>query len=162
MSEPLYKLADQVAELMDLEDIPDDAMRDTLDGLNMQIDDKVENLSKLIKNIEQDIPAIDAEIKRFQKRKKTSENKSAFFKRYIVDCLTKANLKSAGSATNGASLVSGRDVVDIPDEKAVPDDYMNVTTTIKPDRAKALKALKEGQKLNWAVIKKSAKTVRLK
>ena len=71
----LYALTGQYLALADATDLPEDALADTLEGLEGDIQVKAENLLAVVSNMGADVGAIDAEIKRLQARKKVIANR---------------------------------------------------------------------------------------
>jgi len=50
--------------------------------------------------------------------------------------------------------------VDVPDDSAVPDEY--IITTRRPDKIKIREAFDEGKELNWAILTQPGKTLSIK
>ena len=65
------------------ESLDDGALKDTLDSIDEVIDDKAENIAKVLKEMDGQTLAISSEIKRLQERKATLENNSRNLKGYL-------------------------------------------------------------------------------
>lgn len=97
----LYELTADYEALLALAEDPDideDAFRDTLDGIAGAIEDKAENYAKVIRMLEGDAAACDAESKRLRGKKTTIENnikrmKSAL--QYSMEVTGKRKFKTA-------------------------------------------------------------------
>ena len=77
MSSSLYKLTGQMLyldELMSDPDVEDDVIRDTMEALDMEIEDKADGYAKIIKMLGGEIEVIKAETDRLTKRKEALEN----------------------------------------------------------------------------------------
>ena len=59
------------------------------------------------------------------------------------------------------TLAKGRDIVVIDNADSLPDEFVNVKTTVTPDKAAILKALKDGP-LPGAHFEKSLSSIRIK
>lgn len=76
----LYNLTDEMAQLMllaedpEASDINPEIFADTFEGLNMEYEEKLEAYGMVIKQVESDSEALDAEIKRLQARKRSCDN----------------------------------------------------------------------------------------
>ena len=58
-----------------------------LDSLNLQMQDKIENIGCWIKNLLSDADQLDIEIKNLSNRKKSAKNKAESLKKYLSDFL---------------------------------------------------------------------------
>lgn len=76
----LYNLTDEMVQLMllaedpEASDINPEIFADTFEGLNMEYEEKLEAYGMVIKQVESDSEALDAEIKRLQARKRSCDN----------------------------------------------------------------------------------------
>ena len=53
-------------------------------------------------------------------------------------------------------------MVSIDDEESIPDEYMTVTVTTKPDKKAILDALKDGEIIEGVSLTESKSTLRIK
>lgn len=73
----LYELTDDYLTLLEMAEDPDMdeiAFLDTMEGIEGAIEDKAENYAKVIRTLEGDAAACDAESKRLRNKKQTIEN----------------------------------------------------------------------------------------
>ena len=73
----LYELTEDYMNLLELAEDPDideQAFNDTLEGIDGALEDKVERYAKVIRTLEGDAAACDAEAKRLRNKKQTIEN----------------------------------------------------------------------------------------
>ena len=66
---------------------------DTLEAIEMQIEDKVENIGKLITNISADVNEMKALEKRLAERRKARENQIERMKKYLIESMNAVSLK---------------------------------------------------------------------
>ncbi len=155
----LYELTAQYRGLAELSDIPEDALRDTLEGLEGEIQIKAENLLMVVSNMGADTTAIDTEIKRLQARKKAITNRQQSLRDYLRHNMAESGISKIKCPLFTITLGKGRPMVVIEDESKLPNQY--VATTIAPMKAKILNALKSGTKIPGAVLGESAESLRI-
>jgi hypothetical protein len=150
----LYELTANAAYLQQLledGDIDEQTFNDSLESL--MIDDKVENICKVIRNLEVQAAAFKEEADRLAKKKKTVENGVDRLKESLVNLLqtTKAKKITAGLFT--VSLGSTK-AVEVMDETALPDCYLTPQPP-KVDKTGIGAALKAGEEVPGAALKEN-------
>lgn len=161
----LRELTKELSEIRDLAldpDVPIEAIQDTMDGMEGIFNDKAINLVYVITNGDSDIDALDAEIGRLAARKKSIQGAQARLRDYLRFNMEASGIKKIESPLFTITLAAGRDIAVIDSADDLPDDYVNVKTTIAPAKADILKALKEGVDVPGAHIEKSRSSVRIK
>lgn len=148
----LYELNQNFSNLMEvLENTEDENLKEivknSLSELQLDINSKIENTIKYIKNLEADINAYTDEIKRLQQRKKAMENSVSSLKDYL-----QYNVKETGVKACGTFKLSIRKskAINIKDELIIPLEYQKITTT--PDKTLIKKAIESGQVVEGAEI----------
>lgn len=147
----LYELSNDYMTLLEMAEDPDideQAFLDTLEGIEGELEDKADNYAKVIRSLEADAAACDAEAKRLRAKKQTIENnvkrmKSAL--QYAMQTTGKVKFKtplfSFGIRKNPASVI-----IDAVNVRDFPDEYIIESEPILDK--KALKdALKAGEDL---------------
>jgi len=148
----LYELTNDYAELLLMAEDPDtdpQAFADTLEGIEGALEDKAENYAKVIRTLEGDAAACDAESKRLRNKKQTIENNIKRMKaalQYAMQTTGKVKFKTAlfsfGIRKNPPSVV-----IDAVNVRDFPDIYIIESEPILDK--KALKdALKAGEDLS--------------
>lgn len=144
----LYELTGQYDMLMNMlydEDIDEEVLLDTLEGMEGEIEDKADNYAKLIRNITADVESIKAEETRLSLRRKTLENRIKNLKENLQSSMEfigktkfKTELFSFTVANNGGEQpVEVTQILgDIPDEFLIPQDPI-------PDKKAIRKYLQE-------------------
>ena len=143
----LYELTEDYLQLLTmLEEVEDeDVVKDTLEGIEGEIEIKADNYAKIIRTIEGNIDSIDSEIKRLQARKKVMENNIGRLKDSLQNAMIatgktkfKTELFSFGIQKNGgkAPVIWNVPAEELPDEfciikrepnKAAMYDYIDLT-----------------------------------
>lgn len=153
----LYQLSEEYQELLSMAldpDIDEEALADTLEGIEGEIEDKADGYAKVMRNLEADASAIKAEIARLTERKKHIEANVDRMKRSLETAMRltgktkfKTSLFSFNIAKNPASLK-----IDNPDR--VPDEFL-IPQEPKIDSAAIKKELKEGVVYDWCHLEQS-------
>ncbi|MED4586697.1 siphovirus Gp157 family protein [Brevibacillus choshinensis] len=127
----LYDLTAKYAELKDLlQDSEDESFRDTLEALEGAIEEKADNISKIIKEVSAEADAIKAEEKRLADRRRALENRNDYLKHYLEDQMRVASLSKIKTTTHTIFIGKNRASVDVLDESLVPEDYWTVPTPV--------------------------------
>jgi len=157
----LYEITGQLAEVKNLDDLDEKTMADTLEGIEGEFEEKAKSIGFVARNIESDVGAIDAEIARLNARKKTIQNREKWMRDYLKQNMQKAGITKIEHPLFVISITKGRDVVEITDIDAIPDEFVTVNSTIAPDKRALLAALKKGP-VSGAAITKSSDSLRIK
>ena len=163
----MAKLYEIVAELQDFvtanEGLEDEqAYRDTLEGLQGELDDKVSQWARCIKNLEGERDAIKAEGDRLTKRARSIDNEVKHMKDTLLMYLKAAGVTKAGDAVIKASIVKNGgqaplEIDLIPVD--LPEDFQKIT--IDADKEAIRAALEGGQQLEWARIGERGEHVKI-
>lgn len=150
----LYDLSLDYAKVLDLADSEDydiEMLQDTLDSIQDEIEIKFENISKLIKNLEGEVEIFKAEEKRLSSRRKTKENQIKWLKNYLLQSLevTKKSKIQAGTFT--VAKQKNQASVQIVDRSKLPSKFLTPQEPVE-DKKAILKALKDGEEIEGAVI----------
>lgn len=148
----LYELTDDYLALLSMAEDPDidpQALADTMEGIEGALEDKAENYAKVIRTLEGDAAACDAESKRLRNKKQTIENNIKRMKAALqmaMEATGKTKFKTAlfsfGIRKNPASVV-----IDAADVRDFPEEYVIESEPVLDK--KALKdALKNGVDLS--------------
>lgn len=158
----LYELTGQYKELTTLEDMDPQAISDTLEALEGEISEKAQAIVAVRAGMESDITAIDTEIKRLQKRKEVIQNRDQSVRDYLKSNMQASGIRNIKCPYFSITLAKGRDMVEITDEGEIPDQYVSVETTVKPDKKTILTDLKNGIDVPGARLIKSDESLRIK
>ena len=121
---------------------------DALDELQMARNDKIENVGLWIKNLNAEAAAVKAEKDAMADRQKRLEKKAESLKNYLAYALNGQKF----STPKVAMTFRKSESVNITDENAVPEEYLNITIVSKPDKKSIKDALKEGKEISGAEL----------
>jgi hypothetical protein len=138
----LFDLTQEGKHIMEMDDIDEQTVKDTLEGLGLH--DKFANYSAIIKTLNADTDALANAIKQLQEKKKHVENKVARLKDMALYSMKELDMTKAGNAVHSIVLRKGTKMSKLViDEGAdFPESYL--VATLKEDKAGLKKALKDG------------------
>ena len=162
----LYELSDDYMNLLTMAEDPDidpEAFADTLAGIEGAIEDKADGYAKVIRTLEGDAAACDAESKRLRNKKQIIENnikrmKSAL--QYAMEATGKTKFKTAlfsfGIQKNPAAVVMDEGYIEnIPERFLIPQDPVIDKKAIK-------EALKSGEDLEGLAHLEQTESLRIR
>ncbi len=126
-------------------DIPTDTIRDTMEALEGELQDKAVNVAKYIRNMETQAQAIKAAETDMAKRRKTLETRAIKMKEYLKEHMQRTGIKKIPSPWFVISVQKNPASVYVHDEQKIPGDYKNEQTIISVDKAALKIILKAGQ-----------------
>lgn len=152
----LYELKSEYIQLREMAGDPDispEALRDTMDAINGELEDKADGYAKVIRELEAEEAGLDTEIKRLQARKSAvSGNKGR-----IKDALESA-MRETGKLKFKTTLFSFGIQKNPPSvailSENIPLDYL-VVPEPQPDKKRILAELKAGASLDWAELRQT-------
>lgn len=83
----LYELSNEYREFLaalEAGEIPEEAVSDTLEGLDGAFDDKAETVGLIVKELDANVCAMKEEAKKLTERAKAKENKAESLRRYLI------------------------------------------------------------------------------
>lgn len=136
----LYEIENEILNCVDMEtgEIVD---IEKLESLQMERDQKIENIGCWIKNLLADARALKKEKDNLAARQKSAENKAASLKAYLSSYLNGEKFKTAKVAISYRKS----DSVDIAEGAVIPEEYLKYSDPT-PDKIGLKAALKAGEK----------------
>lgn len=158
----LYEMTkdwENVFEMLLDPEIPEEAIFDTIEMIEADMDVKADGYAKIIKSMDGDAAQIDAEIKRLQDRKASITNRQKMMKQRLAD-----SMKATGRTKFKTALFSfniqkngGAQPVELLDE--VPAAWLKPGT---PDLAKIRDYLAKGNTLPFAALGDRDESLRIR
>ena len=151
----LYELTQDVLALQSLleeGEIDEQVFRDSVES--MGVDVKIENICKMMKNLEAKAAAYKQEIDRMTARKKTLENGVQRLKDSLMLHMTAVNAKKVETGLFTVSVGSSKSV-SIWDETMLPEEYL-IPQPAKVQKTEIAKALKSGEEVPGAELVENA------
>jgi hypothetical protein len=143
----LYEMTDQYKQLVELADSSDDpaeqqAFSDTLESLEGEIEEKLHGCAIVVKTIDANVDALEAEIDRLTARAKGMKGSRDRLKLYMETSMTTLGIEKVKGKLYTVAMQNNPPKVEITDETAVTDAYIFVVTS--PDKKKMADDLKAG------------------
>lgn len=113
----LYEIKEKRWQLINLPDIPEDALWDTLESLDGDFDSKADDIACVIKDLRGDREKIKAEIDNLQSREKALTRRIDWLTRYIYDNMRDMNRLKIQTPRNILSIRKNPPKVDQSDPK---------------------------------------------
>lgn len=148
----LYELAVQHQKLLSLDgsdDVPEEVIRDTLEGLEGEIQDKAHSIAKMIRNLEAESDAITAEAKALEQRSKRVARRADELRNYLLFQLQAVGMPSIRYAEFTVAVKDNPAAVIVNDDAEVPEQYMvqPEPPPPRPDKKALKKALESGAEI---------------
>ena len=161
----LYDMTGQylaLAELADDPDMPEDALTDSLEGIEGEIEVKAQALLQVVAGMEGDTGAIDRELERLKGRKQVIQNRANRLRQYLFDNMVISGIDKISCPLFQITLAKARPVVVVNEVKAIPDKFIKTTLTKAPMKKEILAALKAGEGVSGCVLGESKRSLRIK
>ena len=143
----LYDIDSRILNLTDKEtgEILDEQ---AFEALQMERNEKLENIALWVKNLLSEAEALKAEEKAFAERRKAAENKAESLKRYLDSALNGQKFNTTKVAISYRRSTS----VDVLDVEKLPEAYRKTVTTVSADKTAISAALKAGELVDGATL----------
>ena len=149
----LYEITGEILELLTMaEDLELDQkmIRDTMEGLDFEFEEKAEAYAKVVKTLEMDIAGLDEEIQRMTKRKATIKNNIDRLKRSLEGAMIATGKRKFKTALFGFGIQKNPPSLNVLDESKIPDEFW-IEQQPKLDKKAALAYVKENE-VDWAEL----------
>jgi hypothetical protein len=156
----LYELTNDYLALLnaiDNDEIPEEAIEDTLEAITGEIEIKADNIACLLKNLDAECKAIKAEEERLAERRKAKEKSHERIKRYLSETLQRAGLDKIETARNRITFRKS-EVVEIDEAAFISwarlhrDDLLTYAEP-KANKTEIKKVLKDGIEIVGAELR---------
>lgn len=149
----LYELSLSFQEVQNM-DLDPEVMKDTLDSIEDAIENKAENIAKLIRNLESDVSAYKEEEDRLKTKRQSTENKVKWLKTYLEDNMKLTGKTKFKSGMFNFSIQKNPASVNITDEKIIPGEFL-IPQPPKVDKTSLKEILKRGIEVPGAELKQT-------
>lgn len=147
----LYELTgafNQVADMLEY-DSENAAIIDTLESIDLAIEEKADGYAKLIRNQEASSKVFDEEIKRMRERKQAVDNNVKRMKLSLQNAMVEIGKTKFKTDLFSFNIQKNQPSVEIIDESLVPDEYKKIK--IEFDKS----AIKQSENVPGVEIKQS-------
>ncbi|GAA4879280.1 hypothetical protein GCM10023310_69280 [Paenibacillus vulneris] len=167
----LYTLAEQYKQFYDFmdnaltseEDFTEEDLQlyfQTLESIEDNLELKLENTIKFLRNIEGDIESYKKEKQRLERKQRYLQNTYDRLKNWMKDSLEQNGIDKMGAGQFKARLQKNNPSVDVYDAEKVPKQYVT-KTEISVDKKQLLAELKEGKQIEGVQMAPESKHIRI-
>jgi len=157
----LYELTSELEQLEVME-IDGQTLNDTFESLSGEFNDKAIAVLKFTENMNSDIDELSAQIERLKKRKSAIENRRDSLRSYLLFNMEKSGITKIECPYFTASIRRGVESVSIENQDSIPDEFISVVVTEKPDKKALAKELKLGKEIPGAKLVRGSNTLTIK
>ena len=153
----LYELTDKFQQLLALaeeEDIDAKTIKDTLESVSMEFEDKADAYAKVIRQLEAEAGAVKAEMERLKDRKAILDANAARLKSALEGAMRQTGKTKFKTTLFGFGIQKNPPSADIPDETVVPEEF-RIPQPDKIDKKAVTAYLKENGPQWWGSLKQT-------
>lgn len=160
----MYQMTEEwqnIFEMLCDPEVPEEAVFDTIEMIEADMDLKADSYAKILKTMDGDINTIDAEIKRLQERKASLKNRKDWLKtglEHMMRATGRTKFKTALFSFNIQKNGGNVPVVFNPDI-SVPAEWLKPGD---PDTTKIRQHLEAGNSLPFAVLGERGESLRIR
>lgn len=148
----LFEITENIKGLYEqIDNIDEQVLIDTMEGLDCLLEEKAESYIKLIKLFENDIEGIKKESDRLKQLKKTRENEIVRLKKSLEKQLTKIGKKDLKAGLFRIKIQKNAPTLYIETQKHIPKEYY-VEQDPKLDQKRLLDDLKNGTEVKGVSV----------
>lgn len=162
MSLSLYQMSQEWEDVFDKlldPEIPEEAVFDTIEMIEADMDTKADGYAKIIKSMDGDTAQIDAEIKRLQERKTAIKNRQDALKQRLFDTMKTTGRTNFKTALFSFNIQKNGGVKPVELQGEVPAAWLKPGT---PDTAKIREYLEAGNELPFATLGERGEGLRIR
>ena len=153
----LYEISQNYRDALDVltdpdNDLPAEVIADALEGLQGSLEDKAVNVAKFFKNLEAMAQAIKDAEQRMAARRKAIEDRVASLKTYLKGNMESCGITKIESPWFVLAIQKNPAAVDVSDEAAIPDQFVEIVTTRKINKAAIKQTIESGADVPGAVL----------
>lgn len=160
----LYQLSSHYLQALDFmtdpeQDLPLEAINDTLEALGGELEDKAINVAKFLRNLETLAETIKQAELDMAKRRRNLESRVSSLKGYLKTSMEQISISKIECPYFKLSIQSNPAAVVILDEEAIPDEFKEAVVTWKIDKNAIKDALKIGKTVQGAILANGSRLV---
>ena len=158
----LYEIASEYMDMMELlvdcEESDETLVLDTLEGIEGEFNYKVENLCKILKELEAEAEKFKAEANRLATRAKTLNNRVDSIKSYIFNSMNAIGVKDASGELFSVKIQKNGGKAPLVIDNDVPVEYCKH----EPDNDVIRKAIEAGEDIPFAHLGERGESLRIR
>ncbi|MDT2675085.1 siphovirus Gp157 family protein [Enterococcus dongliensis] len=140
----LYELTNNYRKVAEMEDLDSETLRDTLDSISDEIENKVINIGFIIKEKKADIKAIQDAMKELAEKKQSIEKSIDSLQCYAYDSMKLTGVNKAKTPLLSIWIQNNQPSVNVTDESMIPKSFF-IEQEPKLDKKQLKEELKHGE-----------------
>lgn len=157
----LYAIANDYAKLNN-EDLDPELIADTIEGMEGEFSDKIEQLLSIIKNKNYFADSLKSESKKLADRARALNNQTENIKQYIARSMITMDKKKVNAGLHVVSLPKPREILVVPDAALLPSEYVDIDTVFKAKTEDIKRLLSAGEKIEGATLEVGKQSIQVK
>lgn len=150
----LYELNNDYMQVQQMIEDGAEGLDDTLEALQDAIEDKLEGVGKVMKNLEGEVTALKAEEKRLADKRKTIENNIKRLKEYAQDSMLATGNKKVKTHLFSFNIQNNPPAVNVVDEQLIPKNFYEEVAP-RLNKKTLLEKLKAGESVPGVEMKQT-------
>jgi Siphovirus Gp157 len=159
----LYEIASDhlqtLEDLAEMEDLPEEVIADTLEGLQGTFEMKAINVGAYIKTLEAEASAIEVARKSMEQRQRSLERHAERLREYLKTQMERVSLPKIKNCYSMLRVQANPPSVEVIDEETIPAEYKRTEVSIKLLRSEIARALKGGNEVPGARLEQTIRLV---
>ncbi len=151
----IFQLTKQQADLKALVEsgeLDHEMAVDTFEGMDHELDEKINNYCRVLNSMVADLTTIENEIARLQTLKVEKQNQIKAIKKTLMFGLSGIEKSKFDTGLFKGHVRKGSQSVKVIDSNEIPSEYIEVKVTEQPDKTAIKNALKAGEKVKGAEL----------
>ena len=140
-------------------EISDEALADTLESIEVQRNEKLDNVASWIEQNQMNASYYSKKAKEYEAESKKYKNKNKYLMQFLTAAIDDSGRKEIRTQNHILRPRNYKDSVVVEETKKLPIDYVIRTEAIRPDKKKIYEDLKAGKSISGAHLKPNRKTV---
>lgn len=151
----LYEYTQDYLYLLEIsEELDQDVLIDTIDAITASIEEKAENIAKVVRTFEAEIKVLKQEEERLAAKRKTLESKNTYLKKYLFEQLEMVGINKIKRPLFTISIQNNPPGVDVINPDEIPEDFWSRPDPVL-DKRKILSLLRAGDDVPGVAMKTS-------
>lgn len=158
----LYDMTEEWKSVFDMlldPEIPEDAIFDTIEMIEADMDTKADSYAKIIKSMDGDTALIDEEIKRLQSRKSSISNRKKWLLNQLYETMKATGRTKFKTALFSYNIAKNGGVNPVELTAPVPAEWLKPG---EPDTKKIREYLESGNELDFATLGERGESLRIR
>ena len=149
----LYELSENYLKVLEMAEDGEEDLLDTLESIEYEIEDKAENIAKIILNLTGSQATLKLEEERLYAKRKSMENKSKELKAYLEEQMVKTGKTKFKTELFSFGIQKNAPSLDVTSEENIPEEFYVIEKRL--NRSDLLKAVKDGLSIDGVNIKQT-------